>query len=114
MNEFVLHLLVLSHAFVIPSLKMACVQQLERGLLTTENAVDALQLARLCDAPRLCLLCHRLIVKQFKEVSASGGWKVMRQSDPVLEKELLESVIDDDSVSSLGTLYPSRFSSQGR
>ncbi|CAL9186732.1 unnamed protein product [Musa hybrid cultivar] len=97
MNEFVLHLLVLSHAFVIPSLKMVCVQQLERGLLTTENAVDALQLARLCDAPRLCLLCHRLIVKQFKEVSASGGWKVMRQSDPVLEKELLESVTDDDS-----------------
>ncbi|RZS20602.1 hypothetical protein BHM03_00053149, partial [Ensete ventricosum] len=100
MNEFVLHLLVLSHAFVIPSLKKVCVQQLERGLLTTENVVDALQLARLCDAPRLCLLCHRLIVKQFNEVSASGGWKVLRQSDPVLEKELLESVTDDDSVSS--------------
>lgn len=100
MNEFVLHLLVLSHVFVIPMLKNVCVQQLERGLLTTENVVDVFQLARLFDAPRLCLLSHRMIVKNFKVVSASEGWKVMKQSNPRLEKELFESVIDADLVSS--------------
>ncbi|XP_008805685.1 BTB/POZ and TAZ domain-containing protein 4-like [Phoenix dactylifera] len=97
MNQFVLHLLVLSHVFVIPTLKNLCVQQLERGLLTTENVVDVFQLARLFDAPRLCLLCHRMIVRNFEAVSASEGWKVMKQSNPRLEKELLESVIDADT-----------------
>ncbi|WOK94408.1 hypothetical protein Cni_G03110 [Canna indica] len=97
MNQFVLHLLVLSHVFVIPTLKKECIQQLEGGLLTVDNVVDALQLARLCDAPRLSLLCQRLIVSKFKDVSSSGGWKVMRQCDPKLEKELLESVVDADS-----------------
>ena len=100
MNQFVLHLVVLSHVFVIPTLKNVCVQQLERGLLTTENVVDVFQLAKLFDAPRLCLLCHRMIVKNFKVVSATEGWKVMKQSNPRLEKELLESVIDADTVSS--------------
>ncbi|KAG6484508.1 BTB/POZ and TAZ domain-containing protein 4-like [Zingiber officinale] len=92
MDQFVLHLLVLAHVFMIPSLKEECAKQLEQGLLTAENAVDALQLARLCDAPRLSLLCQRLIVKNFKQVSASGGWKVMRESDHKLANELLDSV----------------------
>lgn len=97
MNQYVLHLLVLSHVFVIPSLKKMCVQQLERGLLNNENAVDVFQLAQLCDAPRLHLLCHRVITKNFAVVSSTEGWRVMRQSNPRLEKELLESVIDADT-----------------
>lgn len=97
MNQFILHVLVLSHVFVIPTLKKVCVQQLERGLLTTENVIDVFQLSQLCDAPRLGILCHRMIVNNFKVVSATEGWKVMKQSNPKLEKELLESVIDADS-----------------
>ncbi|XP_020100717.1 BTB/POZ and TAZ domain-containing protein 4 [Ananas comosus] len=97
MNQFVLHLLVLSHVFAVTSLKKLCVGQLEKGVLSAENVVDIFQLARLCDAPRLSLICHRAIVKNFKLVSLSEGWKVMRQSDPRLEKELIESVIDADS-----------------
>ncbi|XP_072972076.1 BTB/POZ and TAZ domain-containing protein 4 [Typha angustifolia] len=97
MNQFVLHLLVLSHVFVVPTLKRLCVQQVEQSLLTTENVVDVLQLARLCDAPRLSLLCHRMVVKDFNAVSESEGWKVMKQSNPSLETELLDSVVDDDS-----------------
>ena len=62
--------------------------------------IDVLQLARLCDAPRLNLLCMRLIVKSFKTVAKSEGWKVMRQSNRKLEQELLESVVEADSVSS--------------
>ncbi|XP_010942809.3 BTB/POZ and TAZ domain-containing protein 4-like [Elaeis guineensis] len=96
MNQFAMHLLVLSHVFAIPALKNVWVQQLERGLLTIENVVDVFQLARLFDAPRLGLICHRMIVRNFKVVSASEGWKVMKQSNPRLEKELLESAIDAD------------------
>eukprot|EP01018_Ginkgo_biloba_P014652 Gb_10793 [translate_table: standard] len=97
MKKFVLHLLVLSHVFLVPSLKLTCTQNLEHGLLTTDNVIDVLQLARLCDAPRLNLLCMRLIVKSFKIVAKSEGWKVMRQANPKLEQELLELVVEADS-----------------
>ncbi|KAG0492672.1 hypothetical protein HPP92_006070 [Vanilla planifolia] len=99
MNQYVMHLLVLSHVFGIPSLKKVCVQKLEKGLLTLENVVDAFQLGELCDAPRLSLLCHRMIVNNFQAVSATDGWKAMRQSNPSLEKDLVESVVEADCVS---------------
>lgn len=97
MEEFVLPLLVLSHTFVVPQLKQACVQQLEQGLLTIENVIDIFQLALLCDAPRLSFICHRMIHRNLKAVSATEGWQVMKQSHPVLEKVLLQSVIDEDN-----------------
>ncbi|CAK9137902.1 unnamed protein product [Ilex paraguariensis] len=97
MVEHALHLLVLSHVFVVPQLKRLSEWQMEQGLLTIENVIDVLQLALLCDAPRLSLICHRLILKSFKAVSATEGWKIMKESHPVLEKELLESVIEEDT-----------------
>nr|ALD47591.1 BTB/POZ and TAZ domain-containing protein [Lonicera japonica] len=97
MQEYVLHLLVLSHVFVVPQLKRECEWQLEQGLLTIENVVDIFQLALLCDAPRLSLISHRLILKSFKDACATDGWRVMKWSHPVLEKELLESVIEADA-----------------
>ncbi|KAJ4826682.1 BTB/POZ and TAZ domain-containing protein 4 [Turnera subulata] len=98
MKEFVLHLLVLSHVFVVPELKRTCVEQIERGFLNTENLVDVFQLALLCDAPRLSLICHRMILKNFQVVSTTEGWQVMKKSHPALERELLESVIDADNM----------------
>ncbi|CAI0405561.1 unnamed protein product [Linum tenue] len=97
MEEFVVHLLVLSHVFVVPELKQICIESLERGFLTTENVVDILQLALLCDAPRLSLFCHRMIIKGFREISGTEGWRAMKQSHPVLEKELLESMVEEDN-----------------
>ncbi|KAF6139046.1 hypothetical protein GIB67_010772 [Kingdonia uniflora] len=97
MNELVLHLMVLSHVFVVPSLKRECERQVENGMLTIENVIDIFQVSLLCDAPRLSLFCHRLIVKSFMAVSVTEGWRVMRQSHPMLEKILLESVIEADS-----------------
>ncbi|KAJ9170576.1 hypothetical protein P3X46_018674 [Hevea brasiliensis] len=94
MEEFVLHLLVLSHVFVVPELKKICAHKLEQSFLTTENVVDIFQLALLCDAPRLSLICHRMIVSNFQEISTTEGWKAMQQSHPVLEKELLDSMVD--------------------
>ncbi|XP_023003006.1 BTB/POZ and TAZ domain-containing protein 4-like [Cucurbita maxima] len=97
MEEFVMPLLVLSHVYVVPQLKRECERQLGRGLLTLENVVDVFQLALLCDAPHLSLLCHRVILKNFKTVSSTEAWQSMRQSHPVLEKELLESLIEEDN-----------------
>ncbi|XP_038970288.1 BTB/POZ and TAZ domain-containing protein 4-like [Phoenix dactylifera] len=96
MDQFVISLLVLSHCFLITSLKQECVQKMEKGFLTTENVIDVLQLARLCDAPRLCLLCCRFIAKSIDAVSASEGWKVMRKSNPELAKETVKAIKHDE------------------
>ncbi|KDP32068.1 hypothetical protein JCGZ_12529 [Jatropha curcas] len=97
MEESVLHLLVLSHVFVIPELKKICVQRLEQGFLTFENVVDVFQLSLLCDAPRLSLVCHRMILINFEEISRTEGWRAMKRSHPLLEKEILESMVDEQN-----------------
>lgn len=99
MKKFVPHLLVLSHSYSVPSLKRVCIYLLEQGWLSKENVVDVLQLARNCDAPRLSLICIRMVVKDFKAISSTEGWKVMKQVNPALEQELLEAVVEADSVS---------------
>ncbi|CAN1192077.1 BTB/POZ and TAZ domain-containing protein 4 [Linum perenne] len=97
MEEYVLHLMVLSHVFMVPQLKQICINRVEMGFLTVDNVVDILQLALLCDAPRLSLVCHRKILNNFREIIRTQGWRVMKESHPVLEKELLESMIEVDS-----------------
>ncbi|CAM8918914.1 unnamed protein product [Rhodiola kirilowii] len=97
MQEFALHLLVLSHGYVVPRLKNLCEQQLEQGLITVENVTDILQVSLLCDAPRLSLICHQIIMKNFKAITTTEGWKVMKKSHPMLEKEILESLIEEDT-----------------
>ncbi|XP_052197749.1 BTB/POZ and TAZ domain-containing protein 4-like [Diospyros lotus] len=97
MKKYVIHLLVLSHVYVIPHLKRFCEWKLEQGMLTIDNVVDTFQLALLCDAPRLSIICHRFILKNFKAVSATEGWEIMKQSHPVLEKAVLMSVVEEES-----------------
>uniref|UniRef100_A0A8R7PX42 BTB domain-containing protein n=1 Tax=Triticum urartu TaxID=4572 RepID=A0A8R7PX42_TRIUA len=97
MKKYALHLLVLSHVFSVPSLKIVCTDQLERFFLAPDNVVDVLQLARLCDAPRLSLMCTRMITGDFKTISLSEGWKVMRRANPSLEQELLEFLVEVDT-----------------
>uniref|UniRef100_M1BXI7 Transcription cofactor n=1 Tax=Solanum tuberosum TaxID=4113 RepID=M1BXI7_SOLTU len=98
MKEHGLSLLVLSHAYAVTHLKRECEWQLEQRL-TTENVVDIFQLALLCDASRLSLVCHHFMMKNLKPISATEGWKAMKQSHPVLEKQMLKSIIDEDIVS---------------
>ncbi|WOH10179.1 hypothetical protein DCAR_0729642 [Daucus carota subsp. sativus] len=95
--EHILPLLVLSHTYMVPQLKHICERQLENGFLTIDNAVDIFQLALLCDSPRLTLICNRFIIKNLKAVAATEGWQVMKESHPILESELLESMIYDDA-----------------
>lgn len=99
MKEFVLHLLVLSHSYVVPQLKRLCEDHLERGMINMDNVVDIFQLALLCDASRLSFVCHRIIMRNFKDVSATEGWTAMKKSHPVLEKLLVEYLIEEDNVS---------------
>ncbi|EPS67454.1 hypothetical protein M569_07322, partial [Genlisea aurea] len=100
LNECLVPLLVLSHAYAIPHLKRLCERRMEEDeerFITTANAIDVFQLALLCDAPRLALICHRFIVRNLKAVSGSEGWRDMRESHPVLEKEILASVAAEES-----------------
>ncbi|XP_047338248.1 BTB/POZ and TAZ domain-containing protein 3 [Impatiens glandulifera] len=97
MEKFVLHLLVLSHSYSVTPLKNVCVNFLEHNWLDMENVIDVLQLAKKCDAPRLSLICVRLIVKNFKTVASTEGWKVMKRVDPALEQEILEYVVEFDT-----------------
>ncbi|KAJ0033970.1 hypothetical protein Pint_26264 [Pistacia integerrima] len=97
LKKFVLPLLVLSHCYLVPQLKRVCVYILEHGWLTKENVIDVLQLARSCDAPRLSFICVRMVVQDFKSVSSTEGWKVMKRANPALEQELVESMVEEDS-----------------
>ncbi|KAK4347896.1 hypothetical protein RND71_034235 [Anisodus tanguticus] len=100
MQEHAVSVLVLSHAYAIPHLKRECEWQLvEQGLITRENVLDIFQLALLYDAPRLSLFCHRFVLKHFKAISGTDGWEAMKQSHPILDKQILKSVIDEDIVS---------------
>ncbi|CAO2172361.1 unnamed protein product [Urochloa humidicola] len=99
MKKHVLHLLALSHAFSVPSLKTVCIDQLARNFLSPDNVVDMLQLAELCDAPRLSVVCTRMIIGDFKTISLTDGWKLMRRVNPSLEQELLESLVEADTYS---------------
>lgn len=96
MKEFVLQLLVLSHSFVVPHLKRECETQLENGMLNIENVVDVFQLALLCDAPRLSFICHSMISGNFKAVSATDGWRVMKEAHPFLEMGVLDLMAQDE------------------
>ncbi|GAA0184561.1 hypothetical protein LIER_31849 [Lithospermum erythrorhizon] len=97
LDEYALQLLMLSHAYVVPHLKRLCEQWIEQRLITSENIIDIFQLALLCDARRLSLICHRFILNNFKSVSATDGWKVMKNSHPILEQTILGSM-DEENV----------------
>ncbi|KAL4559763.1 hypothetical protein LXL04_031908 [Taraxacum kok-saghyz] len=93
MEKFGIHLLALSHVYLIPQLKRRCTKALI-GRLAIENVVDALQLARLCDAPDLYLKCMKLISTSFKAVEETEGWGFLQDNDPYLELEILKFIDD--------------------
>lgn len=98
MDDYGLHLLVLSHVFSIRALKRWC----ERALaarLTMDNVVDILQLARLCDAPSLRVRCVKLVAREFAAVEMSEGWRFLQRHDPRLELYLLQSLDEVHTVS---------------
>ncbi|KAL1812411.1 hypothetical protein ACET3Z_022476 [Daucus carota] len=91
MEKFGIHLLALSHVYLVPQLKQRCTKALAQRL-TIENVVDVLQLARLCDAPDLYLKSMKLISEKFKAVEHTEGWQFLQNNDPYLELEILHFI----------------------
>ena len=98
MEAYGIHLLALSHVYLVPQLKQRCTKGLA-DRLTNDNVVDVLQLARLCDAPDLYIKCMRLISDHFKTVEKTEGWKFLQDHDPHLELEILQFMEESESVS---------------
>uniref|UniRef100_A0ACD5XCP2 Uncharacterized protein n=1 Tax=Avena sativa TaxID=4498 RepID=A0ACD5XCP2_AVESA len=100
-DTFILHVLSRMRSrnilFICLYSHVFCTNQIERFCLAPGNVVDILQLARLCDTPRLLLICTRMIIGDFKSISLSEVWKVMRQVNPILEQELLGSLVEVDT-----------------
>lgn len=96
MKKHGIHLLALSHVYLVPMLKQRCTKGLAEQL-TIENAVDMLQMARLCDAPDLYLKCLKLMSTNFKKVEKTEGWKFLQNHDPQLELEILQFMDEADS-----------------
>ncbi|KAJ4961083.1 hypothetical protein NE237_020993 [Protea cynaroides] len=96
MDKFGIHLLTLSHVYLIRPLKQRCTRGLA-ARLTADNVVDVLQLARLCDAPDLKVKCMKLLSNDFKAVEKTEGWKFLQNHDPWLELEILQFLDDAES-----------------
>ncbi|KAJ0238228.1 BTB/POZ and TAZ domain-containing protein 1 [Hirschfeldia incana] len=97
MENYGIHLLALSHVYIVPQLKQRCAKGVGERV-TAENVVDVLQLARLCDAPDLCLKCMRLIHSKFKTVEQTEGWKFLQEHDPLLELDILQFIDEAESM----------------
>uniref|UniRef100_A0A7N0TJ08 BTB domain-containing protein n=1 Tax=Kalanchoe fedtschenkoi TaxID=63787 RepID=A0A7N0TJ08_KALFE len=95
MEKYGIHLLALSHCFLIPQLKQKVTKALA-ATLTKENVGDVLQLAKLCDSPDLSLSCMKFVSRHFKTVETTEGWKILQEHDPWLELEILQFM--DESV----------------
>lgn len=97
MQSYGIHLLALSHVYSVPQLKRRCAKVLGERL-STENVVDVLQLARMCDAPYLYLKCMKLAASHFKAVEKTEGWRFLQDHDPWLELEILKFMDEAESV----------------
>ena len=97
MERYAMHLLALAHAYRIPRLKRACVGSLAQRV-SAESVVDVLQLARLCDAPRLHVRCIKFLAVNFSAVEQTEGWRFLQANDPRLELDILESLHEIDLV----------------
>ncbi|KAG0456054.1 hypothetical protein HPP92_023842 [Vanilla planifolia] len=84
-------ILALSHAYSVGWLKERCEAALCRRV-GPEDAVDVMNLAKLCDAPRLSLRCFAVAAKNFNIVQRSEGWRFVQEYDPRLELEVLQFI----------------------
>ncbi|XP_052176902.1 BTB/POZ and TAZ domain-containing protein 1-like isoform X2 [Diospyros lotus] len=92
LDQYGIHLLALSHVFLVPKLKQRCSKALAERYLKIDNVVDVLQLARLCDASDLYLKCLKMVYHNFKYVEKTEGWKFLQDHDPWLELQILQFI----------------------
>ncbi|KAM2699555.1 hypothetical protein EV1_038416 [Malus domestica] len=96
MEKYGIHLLALSHVYLVPQLKNRCTKELGQRL-TIENVVDVLQLAKMCDAADLYLKCMKLVANHFKVVETTEGWKFLQAHDPWLELHIMQFIDEIES-----------------
>ncbi|KAK7302179.1 hypothetical protein RJT34_13061 [Clitoria ternatea] len=96
MYKFGMHLLALSHVYSVTRLKQRCIKGIGERV-STENVVDVLQLARLCDAPDLYLKSVKFLVSNLKLVKETEGWKFLQKHDPLLELDILNLMDEQES-----------------
>ncbi|XP_047341559.1 BTB/POZ and TAZ domain-containing protein 2-like [Impatiens glandulifera] len=96
MDMYGFHLLTLSHVFSVPVLKQRCAKALIRRL-KINDAIDMLQLARLCDASELYFRSMKLVSANIKFVQKTEGWKFLQENDPCLELEILQFIDEIES-----------------
>ena len=97
MDKYGMHLLALSHVYLVPQLKQRCVTGLAERV-TEESVVDVLQLARLCDAPDLYLKCVKLLTYRFEAVERTEGWRFLQKRDPALELDIVCLIEEHENV----------------
>jgi hypothetical protein len=112
MEKYAVQVLVLAHAYQVPWLKRACEGAIG-ARLTADSAVDVLQLAALCDAPRLHLRCTRLLAKEFAAVERTEAWRFLQENDPWQELQVLQGLHEADMVRSSSFLFNKFLSSSG-
>ncbi|XP_022955243.1 BTB/POZ and TAZ domain-containing protein 1-like [Cucurbita moschata] len=91
-----IHLLALSHVYMVPQLKVMCTKDIAQRL-TIESVVDVLQLARLCNASDLYLKCMKFVADHFKFVEKTEGWRFIQDHDPWLELDILQFIEETES-----------------
>ncbi|XP_038893905.1 BTB/POZ and TAZ domain-containing protein 1-like [Benincasa hispida] len=96
LRKYGIHLLALSHVYLVPHLKQRCTKHLARNL-TIHSVIDILQLARMCDAPDLSLSCMKMVSTHFKAVEKTEGWKFLQKHDPWLELQILQFMDESES-----------------
>jgi hypothetical protein len=112
-EKYAVQVLVLAHAYQVPWLKRSCEAAIG-ARLTADSVVDVLQLAALCDAPRLHLRCTRLLAKEFKAVERTEAWRFLQENDPWQELDILQRLHDADMVRTVRDSFffsPSEFRS---
>ncbi|KAL0343501.1 UNVERIFIED_CONTAM: BTB/POZ and TAZ domain-containing protein 4 [Sesamum angustifolium] len=82
-------------AFLSDSCTLPAMPMKDEGICI--GIVSAFTRIRCSSAKTTILICHRFILANLKAVCASEAWRDMRDSHPVLEREILESVIHEDA-----------------
>ncbi|XP_020586620.1 BTB/POZ and TAZ domain-containing protein 1-like [Phalaenopsis equestris] len=89
MKLYGVQLLVLSHSYRIGWLKRRCEAAVGKQV-ESDDAVDVMKLAQLCDAPKLRQRCLAVAAKDFAALQRTEGWRFVQKHDPRLELEILQ------------------------
>ncbi|KAI0492683.1 hypothetical protein KFK09_026959 [Dendrobium nobile] len=89
MNLYGVQLLALAHAYRIGWLKRLC-EAAVGGRVGSDDVVEVMKLAQLCDAPQLRRRCLAVAAKDFASLQRTEGWRFVQNHDPRLELEILE------------------------